>query len=154
MRHHMKLAPRFYDTFLEEAKIKSVAYCLSLPHSSRMHPVFHVSKLEEEARCSDPTHPHSAPRKCLRGDSTRTWSSLGPLPQMPQITSHHRGLDQVGGGSKRGQQLENFVEAWRTIPTPCGQGSLNGRDCYVFWVRHVVRWEGVAWRKDGRIRRA
>lgn len=44
-RAYHKLSPKFYGPFLVEAWVGSLAYRLSLPSTSRIHPVFHVSQL-------------------------------------------------------------------------------------------------------------
>lgn len=45
-RHsHPKLAPRFIDPYQIVARVGAVAYCVALPPSSNIHPVFHVSVL-------------------------------------------------------------------------------------------------------------
>ena len=45
--HHptTKLAPRCYGPFLIDKKLSPVTYCLQLPTTIRIHPVFHVDLL-------------------------------------------------------------------------------------------------------------
>ncbi|CAD6246089.1 unnamed protein product [Miscanthus lutarioriparius] len=45
-RSHRKLAFRFFGTFQVEARVGAMAYKLSLPPSSAVHPAFHVSQLK------------------------------------------------------------------------------------------------------------
>jgi translation initiation factor IF-1 len=49
-RVHQKLASKFYDPYCIEKKIGNVAYCLQLPTSTRIQPVFHVSLLKKYIR--------------------------------------------------------------------------------------------------------
>nr|KYP73876.1 hypothetical protein KK1_006534 [Cajanus cajan] len=46
-RRNEKLAPRFYGPFQVVGKVSTVAYKLQLLESSRIHLVFHVSKLKK-----------------------------------------------------------------------------------------------------------
>ena len=45
--HHLttKLAPRRYGPFLVDKKLSPVTYCLTLPQSMKVHPIFHVDLL-------------------------------------------------------------------------------------------------------------
>lgn len=45
-RNSQKLSKRYYGPFPIEKKISAVAYKLSLPPSSRIHPIFHISLLK------------------------------------------------------------------------------------------------------------
>lgn len=44
---NLKLSPRFYNPFQNEAKVGQVAYHLELPPGSFIHNVFHVSQLRK-----------------------------------------------------------------------------------------------------------
>ena len=51
-RANEKLAPKYFGPFEVVKRIGPVAYQLKLPESSRVHPVFHVSKIKESGGCS------------------------------------------------------------------------------------------------------
>lgn len=48
MRHHMKLATRFYSPFQVVAKVGTVAYHLNLIPILKIHLVFHISSLKKK----------------------------------------------------------------------------------------------------------
>ena len=46
-RHNEKLSPHYYGPFPIEARVGTVAYRLTLPPSSTVHPVFHILQLHK-----------------------------------------------------------------------------------------------------------
>jgi hypothetical protein len=56
--HCQKLAPKFYGPYTVLKRVEQVAYQLSLPNHSNLHPVFHVSCLKKVigAKCQIQTN--------------------------------------------------------------------------------------------------
>ncbi|KAA3453068.1 phosphate transporter pho1-like 10 [Gossypium australe] len=108
LRKNLKLASRYYRSYLVEDKIDkigSIANELKLPE---IHPVFHTSLLERE-NWREGSHLHRLTGK----GSRRTTQDLSCLAtrysnrEMSQL-SHHRATDPVGKFGTKGSNMGGF----------------------------------------------
>lgn len=93
-RTSQKLSFRFFGPYRVEAKVGAVAYKLSLPPSSALHPVFHVSQLKRS-----------------HGDHlvTETLPSENVQFQVPQRLLQHR-------WTSGDQPVEEVLIQWSQMP--------------------------------------
>jgi hypothetical protein len=98
MRTNSKLDFRYFGPFQVEQKIVDRSYRLQLPPKSRLHPVFHVSLLRNEA----PPGPVQ--------QELPTIHDVSPHLQVPEQVFHTRQVQ------RRRKTLRQVLIKWTTLP--------------------------------------
>ena len=103
-RANQKLAFKFFGPFRIIKRIGSVAYCLELPASSSIHPVFHVSQLKKAVGGQHVVEKNLPP-------SIR-WSILERILQRRSI---FKGAVPVCQGLIKWSQLPSSLSTWEDL---------------------------------------
>lgn len=98
-RAYQKLASRFYGPYQIEAKIGKVAYKLTLPEDSRIHPIFHVSLLKKHV-----------------GKTTMASNELPPIADDGEIIMEPEAILDTRWVKKSSNFVEEILVKWKRLP--------------------------------------
>ena len=94
-----KLAPKFYGPYQINKKISQVAYGLSLPETSRVHNVFHVSCL-----------------KRALGNNQTTQTTLPSLDDEGRVILEPEGILSTIERDLRYRTIKEYLIKWKDLP--------------------------------------
>ena len=94
-----KLAPKFYGPYQINKKISQVAYGLSLPETSRVHNVFHVSCL-----------------KRALGNNQTSQTTLPSLDDEGRVILEPEGILSTRERKLRYRTIKEYLIKWKDLP--------------------------------------
>lgn len=126
---NQKLSPRYHGPFPVEAKVRAVAYRLTLPEGLRIHPIFHVSQLKKHVG-----HATISPSLPLVGTDGNLPKVLVKILERRMVKRRNHAVTEVlvewANSFPEDATWESFTGFCKQYPSfdPCPQGSVQGEE--------------------------